>query len=571
MRLVVLRRVLFVLSLLLLHLPASAQPTVGAAAVVVAARDEAATPQETISFRLLDVHPHRFYEPYFAGPLLGDTASVEMKRILAFRDLMGQYVHRMGTDDNFTLRVFDTRTGETREVHTMQAAKRRYEREGGGAWDADDWDANDRQRREVMRRLIAEHGRQIPRQYVGVHWGRGDQVREAREREAPILAYEVRLAQSLGLTLLATEIGTVETFNQDWMVSSAGARSRYQMMPDVLRRRGVERYSLRSRSGQSVPVIEEHHPLLTMEPAFITLRAYVNAVGHEIPGLSGYHSGPYNQFRIYRLFLERYPEKVATATVADAFVWALTDGYDAVSSGSSFKGYSRGYVPSLYGSLRALDEEPIDLSRTLRAERVEVKAGEELYLRHLVAALETVWGELPLRDEDQERPIYDVLRTLNPHVGLPESEDGSVPLRGDVRLVARVGTAPVRFFVPYGATEALAARGIDPFDRSRTLVFDETTFAAVAPEERTEWDAAYDALIAGEARFGFTLQARERLRQIRDQFAALAEERPTPYRRRQLAIAAEHVRWWESSYYETLAEAVARARRRAGVDAAEGS
>src|SRR5690606_13580260 len=159
-----------------------------------------------------------------------------------------------------------------------------------------------------------------PRGTVSARWGRANQVREARDAEAAYIVYEVGLARLLGLSLLSTEIGTVETFNEDTRVSSAGARGRDQMMPAVLRPHNINRYDLTTAAGNTISVAEEWHPLLTMEPAFATLRGYANAVGHEIPGLSAYHAGPGNIFRIYRLFMESPSRFVRGATVADAYI-----------------------------------------------------------------------------------------------------------------------------------------------------------------------------------------------------------------------------------------------------------
>ncbi len=101
-----------------------------------------------------------------------------------------------------------------------------------------------------------------PSENIVIRWGYANQTLEARERDSRYLTYEVNLARRLGLSVLATEIGTVETFNQDQLVSSVGARSRYQMMPDILRMFDVEQYSLPVASGGTVQVSEEQHPLL---------------------------------------------------------------------------------------------------------------------------------------------------------------------------------------------------------------------------------------------------------------------------------------------------------------------
>lgn len=74
-------------------------------------------------------------------------------------------------------------------------------------------------------------------------------------------------------------------------------------MPYLLRQHDIHHYTLRTAAGNRIRVLEEWHPLLTMEPAFLVMRSYANAVGHEVPGLSAYHTGPANLFRIYRQFL----------------------------------------------------------------------------------------------------------------------------------------------------------------------------------------------------------------------------------------------------------------------------
>src|SRR5690625_7425915 len=150
-------------------------------------------------------------------------------------------------------------------------------------------------------------------------------------------------------------------------MSSVGARSRYQMMPYLLRQNGIHHYTLRTASGSSVQVFEEWHPLLTLEPAFATLKGYINAVGHEIPGIAAYHTGPGNIFMVYRTFLDNIPSVSSATSMADACLWAVTVGVDTVSQGTSFKPYSRGYVPSKYGALQATAETPIDTRQAFLA------------------------------------------------------------------------------------------------------------------------------------------------------------------------------------------------------------
>jgi hypothetical protein len=508
------------------------------------------------TFRELDLHPDVLFRPYTAGPLLSDGTALSARTIQAFRELLDQYAQRQAQDDNFTIRVSDNRTGKLLEVYELKAERARFEREGRA-----DWEAVDRLRREATKRLVDKYEqRGMPRSTVSAKWGRANQVLEAREAEEAFIAYEVRLARTLGLSLLATEIGTVETFNQDKRISTVGARGRYQMMPATLRQHSLNRYDLTTAAGTKITAAEEWHPLLTMEPAFVTLRGYTNAVGHELPGLSAYHAGPGNIFRIYRLFMEQQARLRPSSTVVDAYVWAITDGFDTVSEGSSFGSYSRGYVPSTYGSLRATENLPVDTTRTMLAERVQLRPGKEILLSRLLRTLDAHRDRLRLQGSG--RSLYQTFRTLNPHIPLPVAVDG-VPVRGDVRLVARSakGNKTVRFFLPLGATEALAEAGLDLLDEDATFRFDHATFA-IGPSDKTEADRDYEALVEDIGRFGFTNRNRTRLLMLKTRFEQLARVHPTPYRRMQLRIIRIHEGLWNSQQWETLAGATTTARSR---------
>ncbi len=516
-------------------------------------------PGSPITFRGLDLHPDVMFRPYTTGPILADSSALSARTIMAFRDLLAQYEQRQGVDDNFTIRVTDNRTGRLLEVYEMKADRARYEREGSA-----DWEEVDRKRREATRRLVDKYvQRGMPRGTVSARWGRLNQVYEAREAEAAFIMYEVRLARLMGLSLLATEIGTVETFNQDRRVSSVGARGRYQMMPATLREHALNRYDLTTAAGNKVSVAEEWHPLLTMEPAFTTLRGYTNAVGHEIPGLSAYHAGPGNIFRIYRLFMERPDRFVPGATVADAYVWAITDGFDAVSSGSSFGSYSRGYLPSAYGSLRAIEHMAIDTSRTMLAERVQLRTGREAYLSRLLRTLDAHRDRLvlPVEEEGAEESLYRIFRDLNPHLSLPATTGDGVPVRGDVRLLAKAQGKAVRFFLPLGASDVLADAGLDVIDEDATFRFDHGTYTRDAAH-KTVADLDYEELVRDIADFGFTQRNRTRLLSLKARFTELARTNPTPYRKMQLKVISIHERLWTSPQWDALSSATASARLR---------
>ena len=560
-----LRTFALTLAVFLFTIPAVLPPDVSAQSIRQAVDTGPAVEESVIldldgagsTFRLrdLDLHPDFLYHPYTTGRLLGDAVSTPSKSIEAFRDLLNLYIQRQSVDDNFTIRVVDNRKNEVLELFVLEDERERYERTGKG-----DWEEIDKKRRVEMRRLIDKYAaRGIPRGAITVRFGHANEVREARERERAFIEYELRLARYLGLSLLATEIGTVETFNMDRRVSSAGARGRYQMMPYLLRKNGIYHYQLRTVGGHPINVREEWHPLLTMEPAFLTLKGYVNAAGHEIPGISAYHAGPGNIFRIYRQFLEKPRSLVKpNSTVVDAYVWAVTDGYPEVSSGSSFGQYSRAYVASVYGSLRAMEDESIDTSATMLAERVQLLPGKQIQLSKLLRTLEENRHRLTWSKTDPGLSAYEFFRELNPHIDLPESDGEGVPTRGDLRLVASVGTSKVRFFLPLGATQVLEDAGIDVLNRFATFRFDHSTYAPAGYHEITEWDREYDELVADVERFGFTKRNRQQLIRLKDKFKELANENPSHYRLAQLDIIETHERIWTSKPFDTLAEVAAR-------------
>lgn len=499
----------------------------------------------------LPTHPDVVHRDYM-NPSVVENNADSSSLVFQFRELLALYEKRQGVDDNFTLRVFDNRTGAVLEVYTMEQERTAYRR---GA--SMEWEAIDRKRRRLTRDLVDKYeARGIPNEAISVKWGRANQVQEAHQNDAPYVEYEMRLARHLDLSLLPIEIGTVETFNQDHLVSSVGARSRYQMMPFILRRNGLHRYWLRTTSGRSVRVRDERHPLLTMEPAFLLLRGYVNAVGHEIPGISAYHTGPGNIYKLYRLFLTESDGRFRpSADVMDAYMWAVTEGYDYVSERSTFGPYSRGYVASAYGALRATDRQTVDTTKTLRAARVQLTPRASASLSQLLDTLQAANAPLDWGTGTDGLSLYERFRSMNPHFDLPPGRDGAVPPSGDVKLVSAVGGKAVHFFLPLGAPAVLAQSGLDVIDEDATFRFDTNTFAPPTPAERTKWDRAYDDLVQDIKQFGFTERNRNRLLVLHEEFERLAEADPSRYRQNQLRVLETHRRIWLSNPWEELSDA----------------
>jgi hypothetical protein len=519
--------------------------------------DDASAPSDAVarSLRTLDVHPARTLQPYF--PPGAPTAGTASPSVLhSFHDLLDQFARRQAIDDNFTVRVIDNRSHETLELYELASLRQQFQRS-----DSADWEKIDDRRRDATERLVDKYeARGVPIEDIIVRWGRANQIDRAHKRGAPYATYEIQLARSLGLSLLATEIGTVETFNQDDLVSGAGARSRYQMMPWILHKSGVHQYRLYTKGGAPISVKEELHPLLALRPAFLLLRGYVNAVGHEIPGLSAYHTGPGNIFKLYRHYYTKSEHFSAASTVADAYIWAITDGFSTVRENSSFGPYSRGYVPSLYGALRANDRGLPDSSETMRAARVQLRPSTSVTLDVLLTTLDSTdrsmrWG--PVADEPT---TYHRFRALNPHLDLPAeaSPSGGVPADGNVRLVSSIEGKAVHVFLPLQAPDALRAAGLDVIDPSTTKRFDDTTYRPPSDDQKTRWDRQYAALVDDIAEFGFTPHNRDRLLTLHDKFAALAEETPSAYRQRQLDVIQTHRRLWLSGPWEDLSDLTMR-------------
>ena len=426
--------------------------------------EEPLIPRGPFTLTALDVHPDRVYAPYLSGAFMqASDSSSENVTLDDFRAQLDIYQKRQGVDDNFTIRVLDNRTAKTLEVFTLSAQRDRFEESGEA-----NWDQIDRLRRDATNTLVRKWvARGIPKPAVAIRWGRANQVTQARDRELRTIEYEIRYARQLGLSLLATEIGTVETFNQDWMVSPVGARSRYQMMPDILDLFDVHTYTLPAQAG-TVQVREELSPLLAMQSAFLLLRGYANAVGHEIPGISSYHTGPGNIFHLDQTFLRANAgtPNIADKNVIDAYMWGVTDGFERVRKQSSFGPHSRAYVLQAYGSLRAVEDKEIDPAQTLKAELVSVDEGKTITLEALLNALQPHDARLDWGEGTSDANLYNRFRLLNPHLDLPVSSgDGpvSVPAAGNVTFSRTSGGKLVRFFLPYGASEVL--------DRIGTTVF----------------------------------------------------------------------------------------------------
>ncbi len=517
-------------------------------------------PRGPYTFAALDIHPDRTYAAYLSDAFMqsadADSAASDVT-LDDFRAQLDIYEKRQGVDDNFSIRVLDNRTAKTLEVFTLRAQRERYQETGEANWDHVDQD-----RRGATNQLIRKWiARGVPKPAVSIRWGRANQVAEARERDLPTIEYEVRFARQLGLSLLATEIGTVETFNQDWMVSPAGAKGRYQMMPDILDLFDVNTYALPAQSG-AVQVREELHPLLSLQGSFLLVRGYANSVGHEIPGISAYHTGPGNIFHLYQTFLRANAadENLGSKTVTDAYMWGVTDGFERVRKQSSFGPHSRAYVLQAYGSLRAVEDKEIDPDETLRTEQVALKPGTSVSLSALLNALEPHDARLDWGPDNDHANLYSRFCALNPHMKLAVSgsdERVGVPAAGDVTLTRSVDGKRVRFFLPYGASEVLAQIGTDLLDPGALVRFDEDAFADPAKTgEQTQYDRAYDRLIQDIGRFGFNNANKRRLDALYTKFQELAEEQPTPYRIAQLKIITIHRRTWGTAAFRELAGTV---------------
>ena len=494
-------------------------------------------------------HPNRVFEPYLTGPIVTDANPESAAPLVSeFRALIDLFVKRQAVDDNFTIRVFDSRSGELLELYELEEARAEYQRSGEADWLGE----VDQQRRVATRRLVDKYVAEgIPRDPIIVKWGRANQVELAQKRNEAFIEHQVRLTEYLDMSLLPTQISMVETFNHDKWVSSAGARSRFQMMPWNLQQGDIHRYSLPLEGGGSVSVREEWNPLITMIPAFKLMRAYTNAVGHEIPGLSAYHTGPGNIYKVYRYFLTRASDRYVSdnPTVMDAYMWATTAGYPIMEANTSFGPFSRGYVVSAYGALAAVDEEPLDTTKTMLTERLQLRDGEEVSLASLLGTLDENREMLTVPDGQS---LYETFRSQNEHIPLPEADDDSIPDGGNVVLSASAGGEPVRFFLPLGATNALRASGRDILNPAATIRFDHSVFSD-EDVDITQWDREYRTFVEETMNFGFTTERRARLRELMSTFEQLAQENPTRFRRWQADIINVHNRLWSTDAWDAMA------------------
>ncbi len=524
-------------------------------------------PRESVlfSFTDLDNHPDNLHGAYTSAPLISlDGHPVHDQHLSEFRDLLDIYVSRQAIDDNFTVRVFDRRTSGLLERYTMENMRRQYETTGKA-----DWAAIDEMRGKHSSRLIGKYRRRgIPVEDIMIKWGRLDQVKEARKRDEPFISYEIQLTQMLDLSLLATELGTVETFNDDKLISTVGARSRYQIMPYMLRRFGIHSYDLWTPSGNSVQVNEDWHPLLTMEVSFIIIKGYSNAVGHEIPGISAYHTGPFNIFKIFNMYLTKeQPLFSPSATVMDAYLWAITEGFEEVAEVSGFRRYSRSYIPTAYGSLKGAEVIPVDTAKTERVERVQTLLGERVYLSELIDQLRQLDDELDWGRASGDTLIYNRFKILNPHIELPtHSGEKQVPEAGNVLLTTRSSHRPVRFFLPLGATQLLEKAGFQTIDKARTFSFHNDTYK-LAEGSITVWDEQYTALVDDIKHFGFNNENRTRLLILTERFEKLYKADPSHYRDLQLQIIKLHRNLWRTRYWSELAHNTSAASGRAEIAA----
>lgn len=500
--------------------------------------DENVRPDSTVVRR---VHNADLYEKYYAWLDLQAT--------------------RYGVDDNFTIRVFDNRSGRVLEVFTLDKQRNAFLK----SETAPNWGHIDGLRSEHTKELVQKYTRMgIPKAAITIKWGRLNQVFEAFQRDEPYVEYELRLARRHGLSAVSAELGTVETFNQDHMVSRVGARGRYQFMPDRLKRAGLKTYPLRVHDRRTkITVREEQHPLLLMEHAFILMRGYANAVGHEFPGLSAYHSGPANMLNLYRLFLENEKPDLKHAHVMDAYAWGVTIGFPKVSERSSFRDQSRAYLPAAYGAFRATEILPVDFSKTIKAELVTLQPGVNITLTALLKAIAKHGPTLDWGYGSTEAP-YDNFVQLNPHLPLPlRGSSAFVPADGNVVFQYLEPRSEIRIFLPLGTAEVLHKAGFQLFDLKKTQPFDESTFQDPDRSlEKTLWDSQYEALVDDIAQFGFNTANRDRLFALYEAMKVLAEKNPTPYRIAQAEIIRIHKIFWSISAWRNLVEAVDKVQKR---------
>lgn len=528
-------------------------------------------------FTLMDLenHPERAYQDIVPSTnkggnqrLVSNFTALGNQTFEKYQRLLETFVTRQGEDDNFSIRVYD-QNENTLEIVRLDSLKQVYERQGWMNWDRVD-EARTRRTSKIREDYKAKgYGRDA----IQPRWGRRNQVMEARMREENLICFELKLAKRLGLSNLVTEIGTVETFNQDWLVSSVGARGRYQFMPSMLRTFGIEQYSIKNMQGGTLQVREERNPLLTMEASMTLVRAYSNAVGHELPGVSAYHTGPGNIYKLYQIYLANRTERMPTNSVAQAFVWGLTTGFPIVSKVSSFKNHSQGYVPSLYGSMRAVEKLRIDPKKTISAELVQVSEGVTITLSEILELLRQNGGNnLHWAVGEGQNSLYQKFRALNPQFQLPEATIDEVPQSGNLVFNKYASNGDrIRFFLPSGATTLLERINSAVLDERATQRFDHTTFLdPVKTGEKLEMDYQYDDLVRAIGRFGFTQSNRDRLNRLASQIIDAAVQTPTPYRRMQARVVRIHRDVWNTSEWQAMANAVAGINTEGSDNATEG-
>jgi hypothetical protein len=287
------------------------------------------------------------------------------------------------------------------------------------------------------------------------------------------------------------------------------------------------------------------------------LRAYANSVGHELPGISAYHTGPGNIFILYQTYIRAHAANPPTnGHVSDAYMWGVTDGFQAVDAQSSFGPESRAYVMKAYGSLRATEDEVVDPAETFRGERVRLRREAATTLSRMLETLDAAprlsWGP-----GNERGGLYERFRRLNPHIDLPAAPAATgftVPANGDLRLTATADGKPVRFFLPTGAADFLRRAGLDLFAEVEPI--DQNTFR-VERGEITNVDRAYDDLVEDIGRFGFTTRNKARLDGLAAQMQALAAQHPeSRYRQTQAFIIRIHQSVWNTRGFRDLAGTV---------------
>lgn len=494
--------------------------------------------------RFAAMHPDSLY------PAWKESAQ-HTERGQAFNNLLTLYRWRQATDDNYTLRVVDGRTDSVLLVRRLMPTQ--LTQLPTDPSQRSEWEQVDRLRRTETRALVDDFEvRGIPRRDIIVKWGRASEVQQAQQRDRPFDPYELEWASHFGLSLLATEISTVETFNDDRLVSSVGARSRYQFMPDLIERFGLSSFVVPTRRGSGLRIRPYEHPLHIMEPAMITMRAYSNAVGHEIPGLSAYHSGPYNIFAIYRAYLS--DDAIAaqqTISPLDAYIWGITAGFETVSQRTSFRNMSRGYVPALYGSLY-MKPAPNFEHEAFRGIEITWQ-GESTYISDVLNRISDATATA------DHGAFIRTFKRLNTHIPWRNAQTTTIDPTED--LVLGRDTRPLTFFLPMHADSGTPnlPDGVTVIKR----VEPENVRPTVVP---LPVDLAYQDLIQEVSTFDVSLDTRTRLVAMVGEARELYAQFPTAYRYQQLMIMSLHEQIWRSDHFERLVASLAEYDERSTPD-----